>query len=257
MTIHLLNQRFLKACEEGETSEVERLLDLGVDVELKSFSGITPLGLAAFNGRTATCLALLARNAKIEAKDNDGDSPLSFAVLSGEITAVVALLACGANIESKCNVGRSPLNLAATGGKIEVVRLLLARCANMECKDDDGDSPLKLAITGGEVEITLMLIAAGANIASALALMQGSKIPNSIASCIDFPLHKAAKLGMGRECIQMLDIGYDIDQKDDNGMTPTQHAEASNEEEALTALRSWAARQAASRIMLELSGAKP
>lgn len=65
---------------------------------------MTPLGLAAYHGRTETLEALVAAGAALEAKDADGDSPLANAVIGGHVAEAGLLVKAGANIESRNNV---------------------------------------------------------------------------------------------------------------------------------------------------------
>ena len=59
-----LNAELHTAAREGNTEEVERLLDRGVNIEAKDNMGWTPLLLAAQEGNTETVELLLDRGAK-------------------------------------------------------------------------------------------------------------------------------------------------------------------------------------------------
>lgn len=68
-----------KAADDGDIAGVKRLLDEGVDVNVRDEGGATPLHVASFRGHHDVIKLLLAKGADIKAKDKDGDTPLSFA----------------------------------------------------------------------------------------------------------------------------------------------------------------------------------
>ena len=100
-----LNADLRNAAKEGNTEEVELLLDRGANIEDKDIDGHTPLLLAAKWGKTETVELLLDRGANIEAKGRYGKTPLLLAAEEGDAEKVERLLNRGANIEAKDDSG--------------------------------------------------------------------------------------------------------------------------------------------------------
>lgn len=223
MTSLSLGQQLLEASKVGDIGKIQDLLVRGAPVETCDSHGYGALGLAAWNGHAEACLVLIAHGADLEAKNNQLESPLF---------------------------------MAAWFGHVETSRVLIAHGADLESKDSGGHSPLCWAAKCGGSQVCLLLIARGADAALALNSELAPQFPESTRECLAYPLHTAATRGLTRECIQMLDLGYDIDQKDDRNMTPLQCVKEDSPE-THAAMRSWLARQEASRIMEEITGPKP
>ena len=101
----------VRAAEEGNTTAVELMLDLGFSLETRGENGGTALHAAAYSGSAGVVRLLLERGADIEARDTTwNSSPLVWAAIgSGEqpatdpkadwVGAVSTLLAGGASID--------------------------------------------------------------------------------------------------------------------------------------------------------------
>ena len=70
------------AAYDGKAVIVERLIDLGADVNAKESSGRTPLHHAANNGHIDVIVELVRSGADIESKDAGGMTPLMWAKIS-------------------------------------------------------------------------------------------------------------------------------------------------------------------------------
>ena len=78
-----LGEALIKAAERGKTKQVEKLLDLGADVNYQSTTGysrMSALHRAANQNHPRTVLLLLSRGANPKIKDNHGGTPLHYAV---------------------------------------------------------------------------------------------------------------------------------------------------------------------------------
>ncbi len=116
------------AAKEGNIEEVRRLVESGVDVNVK---------------------------------DNDGRTPLHFAAGLGYIEVVKYLISKGAYVNVKENAhGATPLHLAAEFGQIEVVKYLISKGAEVNVKDNYGNTPLDYA---RKTEVEMYLKRVGAN----------------------------------------------------------------------------------------------
>ena len=102
-------------------------------------NGLTPLHVAAGNGRAEVVKVLLKSGAKLEAKDKKHwKTPLHWAVFGGGVAAAQALLDAGADVNAKDARGQTPLRAAlfrlkAPGSNKEpfrqVIEMLKARGA--------------------------------------------------------------------------------------------------------------------------------
>lgn len=218
-----LNKQLFVACREDKSDKVQELLDAGADLESGNVKGRTALGLAALHGSLETCLVLLNRGANLETKDCAGDTPLS---------------------------------LAAFQGEKEVCKLFIDQGVDLNSKNLAGDSPLWSAAENGGTLTSLLLIVSGAETISILASPKALNLKGFIRECLKFPLHVSARNGSTQDCIQLLNLGYDIHQKNAQDKTPLQCVKNSDEP-TQAALRSWLARQEAGRIMKEITGPKP
>lgn len=105
--------------DKGEHPEkVERLLELGADIDVKSSKGKSALHCAAKAGFVKVINLLIEKGANIDATDNTGETPIFEAIRStikdGEKqrAALKTLLAHGANPNVKNNRGLTPLQVA-------------------------------------------------------------------------------------------------------------------------------------------------
>lgn len=167
--------KLFRAALRGETAEVKRLLDSGVDTDIRDYSCRTALMWAAHagslevielllsqgadvNARDKHCRtilmgasawrtspevvdALLSHGADVNARDRDDRTPLMSAVSQYKSTDVVdAFLSHGADINAQDINGVSALMEASKFGLADTVRLLLERGADVHAKDKDGET---------------------------------------------------------------------------------------------------------------------
>jgi ankyrin repeat protein len=185
----------------GDTDTVDRLIQLGVDVNCRGIDGGTPLGFATFARRYDVVRLLLEHGADPNKRSADGQPPLFQAVLTGDPMLVSFLIAHGADVNlddgegatalayaaqnespalteilltnganpntatrhhgNRAYVGYTPLHWAVSGDHLDNVKLLLARGANAKAADEDGQTPLHFA---RRADIAGLLIKAGANV---------------------------------------------------------------------------------------------
>ena len=70
------------AAREGNVQHLQRLLDVGIDVNRSDHNNTTPLHVAAEEGHLSTVEFLLKHGAKVNNVDRDGNTPLSVAMRS-------------------------------------------------------------------------------------------------------------------------------------------------------------------------------
>jgi ankyrin repeat protein len=87
------------AAAEGNTKVVGYLLSKGSNANVESFTGITPLILAAAGGHENTIASLVSGGAKLETATAAGPAPF-YACRFGKLEAVRTLLECGASVQT-------------------------------------------------------------------------------------------------------------------------------------------------------------
>ncbi|MDH5633987.1 MAG: ankyrin repeat domain-containing protein [Gammaproteobacteria bacterium] len=86
------------AISKGRLSTVKAILDQGVNVNIRTPSGQTPLMFASYKGFGDIIQLLIDRGADIHAKDKDGKTALNFATQKGYTRAVDLLRSSGAQM---------------------------------------------------------------------------------------------------------------------------------------------------------------
>lgn len=127
------------------TVVAELLLTRGADIEALTKLRVSPLTLAARQGRVALVRFLLDKGAKIDQRASDGSNALILASYYGHADVVAELLAAGAPVDVQSSDGRSALMCAAGQGHVDVVRALLERDADRTLEDAGGDTALDMA----------------------------------------------------------------------------------------------------------------
>jgi len=118
-------------------SDLEKVISLGANVELKSHGGQTPLHVACANGKYSYVKKLLQSNVFIDAIDNDGRTPIHKSVI-GSNNSILILAEAGAIIEAKdCN-GMTPLHMACVNGKVGAIKNLCDIGANTKIVNNSG-----------------------------------------------------------------------------------------------------------------------
>jgi ankyrin repeat protein len=164
----------LLACQNGNASIVELLLEHGADPNTTSRGGETVLMTAARTGKPGPVKALLARGADANAKERRGQTALMWAAADGHAEVVELLIKAGADIHATLpDSGFTPFFFAVREGRTDVVRVLLKAGADvneaMQPKKPNGKSVRKgtsalvLAVENGHFELALALLEAGAD----------------------------------------------------------------------------------------------
>ena len=129
--------------QAADVLDVARCLQSGMDLEVRTSFGKTPLHRAARWSTAEVVAALLEAGADTKALDASGTTPLHDAV-SAEVVA--ALLEAGADMEAGDPHRMTPLDHAARGGRAEVVAALLEAGADLEERDAYEMTPLDHAV---------------------------------------------------------------------------------------------------------------
>ncbi|MCE1246975.1 MAG: ankyrin repeat domain-containing protein [Firmicutes bacterium] len=137
---------FLKAVKNGDIDKVEKALTQGMNVNLRTKDGWTPLYWAACKGHTRIAEILIDRGAYTNAKASNGETPLHEAAFFGHTTTIKLILSKGADVNVKNNQGFTPLHRAASQGHTATVELLISKGAYINSQTYGGVTPLSETI---------------------------------------------------------------------------------------------------------------
>lgn len=162
---YYLAEALVKASEAGDVQDVQRILDMGVDVDAVALGDGTALIGAARGGQMHVIQYLLERRANPNVYAPGDGSPLIAAARAGYVEIVDLLLKHGANIDDVVPGDENALMRAAWEGHRDVVRLLIDEGADVNARSvERGEvrTPLRLARRGGHDAVVRMLLEAGA-----------------------------------------------------------------------------------------------
>lgn len=187
----------LQAADEGDTSKIKVFVKLGVNPNISTWDGYSPLMLASQHGYTNAGSILLSAGAKVNIRTERGYSALILAIANGYIETAEMLIRNGADVnladinkvtplmhaisvdtfyipdmllyyDAQVNLknaeGQTALMLAASYGLYEISARLLESGAEINATDDQGNTPLHFAIASGKKSIAELLLLNGANI---------------------------------------------------------------------------------------------
>ncbi|WP_353272555.1 ankyrin repeat domain-containing protein [Wolbachia endosymbiont (group A) of Urophora cardui] len=163
----LSTEQLFNAVRQNNLSEVDNLLSMGADVNIRDRRNWTPLHCAADNdNKLDISRAILNRNADIEARTNVGETPLHIANAYGQLKIIELLIDKGASLEAKTNDGLTPLHVAIQHNSAtpEIIEFLLNKGVNIEAKTKDDWTPLHYAVFKDRLDIVKVLSSRGANI---------------------------------------------------------------------------------------------
>ena len=124
----------------------------------------------------------------------------------GNIKVVKQHLAAGMDVNAKDLRGWTPLHLATDQGHKEVVELLIAKGANVNAKNSQGWTPLMVAAERGDVDIANLLV------------IKESDLNSHKKGWTS--LHRAAFYDKVEIAGFLIELGLDVNARDDRGQTP-------------------------------------
>ena len=159
-----LENNLMVAASRGYTSEIERLISKGADIDAETNEGATPLIFAVANNRLSSVLTLLAHNPDVNKMTLNNETPLIISVKNQNSQIAEALIRGGADIDLADKFGATPLHYASLIGSFNLADLLLYYEADCNKKANDGTTPLMAAILSGYSDIADLLFQNGANL---------------------------------------------------------------------------------------------
>lgn len=147
-----------QAALDGNMTQVEELLEQGVNVNAANTEGQTALILAAYNGHSKIILSLLEEGAELSHRDAMGRTALMYGSTGSFPEAVKVLLDKGAEPNAvDSDEHFTALMHAAAEGHLEVVKVLLSYGADPKLKDIDGDDAASFAKQSGHSHVVEFL----------------------------------------------------------------------------------------------------
>ncbi len=125
-SIHKMRRgnEFYAAIKAGDPERVRAFIDDGVNPNVTSSEGATPLMAAAFHNRPEIIRLLIDRGAEVNARDKDGTTALMIAAAKGHAGAAEELIHSGTDLNSADKNGMRPLDWARKNKHQEIVRML-------------------------------------------------------------------------------------------------------------------------------------
>lgn len=224
---------------------LQRLIDVGCDINSRTESGETALMLCARYKRDECLHVLASAGADFSRVNSTGQDIGLIAGLSkwstGFQQTVLDIIRSGKNICSSNTTIFSPIMFVARAGDIEAMRILLEHPdINLNEQDENGFSPVMIAAKEGHVETFRLLVFAGADVKlsnkfgeTAITLSELNKnrdlfekvmlefeLKGNRAAGGFYALHCAARRGDVAAVRLLTSRGYDVNTPDGEGYTP-------------------------------------
>lgn len=220
----------LVAAEKGHVKVVRMLIEHSdKNQNSTDSSGRTPLSIAAGHNHPSVVGCLLA-NADVvpDLCDNEGRTPLYFAAQAGHMSVGKLLASVAPATLNKTDYeGRTPLMAAAAEGRLEMVKWLLGQArVSPVSQDDNGWTALLHAIHWKSTRVVRLLMHHD-NIAMHILTHQLRTV--ALTAIHSFPVQKlrwmAHITSQSRDyATTLLSAGYDINTRNEDGITPLQAA---------------------------------
>ncbi|KPK84097.1 MAG: hypothetical protein AMS27_10930 [Bacteroides sp. SM23_62_1] len=152
------------ASESGNVEAATMLLDHGADPDAVPDNGITALISVAKTSSYDLSLLLLDWGASVDMTDEHGFSSLMYAVLYNYSDLTELYLSYGADLTKRDLFGSDALIIASYYGAYESARILLDYGADVNTTDNYGFTPLIIASQQGHYDLVWLFIENGAEI---------------------------------------------------------------------------------------------
>uniref|UniRef100_A0A1A8EVX0 Protein phosphatase 1 regulatory subunit n=1 Tax=Nothobranchius korthausae TaxID=1143690 RepID=A0A1A8EVX0_9TELE len=204
---------FLAACSSGDTEEVLRLLDRGADINYANVDGLTALHQACIDDNIDMVTFLVEHGANLNQPDNEGWIPLHAAASCGYLDIAEYLISQGANVGVVNSEGETPLDIAEEGAMEELLKNEINRQGlDIEAARKEEERIMlrdaRQWLNSGQIQDVRHIKSGGT------------------------ALHVAAAKGYVEVLKLLIQAGYDVNIKDNDGWTPLHAAAHWGKEEA-------------------------
>jgi ankyrin repeat protein len=239
-------EKLIAMASEGNVAEVNRAIEIGVEIDELGAQGHTALMAAAYYGHKSIVKILLeaGANPHLLSDDDglgDGMTALMFAAesfLASNRQAVVKLLiAGGADVNQRGAGGKTAIFYAALAGSgyQDCVEMLIAAGADLDLRDDRRHTVLMLvAAAENNYQILNLLIQAGASTSGleSIQLIQAAstgnidRVQSILATKVNLDLDRGAAIGKAAaaghtQIVKLLiQAGANVNLSDRAGFTP-------------------------------------
>ncbi|XP_078657606.1 tyrosine-protein kinase HTK16-like [Branchiostoma floridae x Branchiostoma belcheri] len=143
------------AAAAGDLVEVQRLLEVGVDVNAQNQQGRTAIQVMQF-GHDLIVKELLENGADPNVRDpgRKGQYPVHDAARGGWDEALKLLFEYHAELDVKDDEDMTPAHFAAKKGHVRILEFLRAKSADLWAKNRQGQTPRDLARIHGRTDVT-------------------------------------------------------------------------------------------------------
>jgi ankyrin repeat protein len=147
------------ACSSGHLDIVRELLSYGGSPNLRDATGATPIHDAASQGNVQMVELLFKQSGvEIEVTTNDGFTPLLVAASRGHVKVATTLLERGADPNAKNVLGQTPLHVAAFIGNVPMIELLHKHGADISAINRQNFTALHYAVRSGILQAVIVLV---------------------------------------------------------------------------------------------------
>ena len=184
-------EKFINMALEGNLDEVERAIEIGIEIDELGARGYTALMAAAYYGHKSVVKRLLEAGANPNILSDDeglGKGMTALTIVAGSFFAsnrqaiAKLLIANGADVNQQGLRGKTAIVYAALAGSgyRDCVETLIAAGADLDLRDDRGHTVLTLVAAAENYQMLNLLIQAGASTAGleSIQLIQAATVGN-------------------------------------------------------------------------------
>ncbi len=206
------NENYLhKACRNNYYEVADLFLKLGIDINAKNKYGDTPLHIAVQYKCTEVVEKLIVEGADVNALNNNMVAPIHLAASIGDETILNMLLEHSAKINVADDIGAHPIHYAIKSGKKSILMTLLDNGASFSECDNRKNNVLHYACQSGSDELVEYIL-------RHILITDARNIYGQT------PLHLAAMNCTVKTLSALLNSGFNLNLKDENGKTPYDYA---------------------------------
>lgn len=213
------HDRFItKIVEQDNLDYLLFMLDFDIDMYLTNEDGETLFDLAAYdNAVQITSYLLEIKEWDVHEQNEDGETPLFFAVDGDACEMISLLLKNGADVNHKDNQGYTPAHEIVS---VQAARLLFKAGANIFAKTDD--SEYEGTVYNGTT-VLRQAVRRGKSEVVSLLLQLGADINEKDENGSSL-LHQAAIIHSAKVVSVLQRAGLDVNQQNNDGDTPLHNA---------------------------------